>query len=209
MSADSSAGCVEQAEYERVAMDVPTVRRVVMSATGPGDAAAIELRDLPMLKPVPGLGQYYVWGWGGVPEVPVDGAVPAYQPRSHYPGPGEIRVTANVFANPSAETWARVDADHEMYQRLLSAESAGLVRGDAPKMHRTDTIDVGVVVQGHVVIEASDGSRSTLGPGDVYVQNGEMHAWHADPDAPALVVFVIVGARRDHEDQEAPDEASE
>ena len=73
----------------------------------------------------------------------------------------------------------------------MAAQSPNRAAGTHPGMHRTDTIDIGVVVSGHVRVEAEDGSSVTLRPGDVYVQNGAMHAWHEDPDDPALVVFVL------------------
>jgi quercetin dioxygenase-like cupin family protein len=63
-------------------------------------------------------------------------------------------------------------------------------------MHRTDMIDVGIVVSGELVSELEGGVEQTLKPGDVYIQNGAMHAWRNDTDEPALIVFVTVPAER-------------
>jgi hypothetical protein len=34
----------------------------------------------------------------------------------------------------------------------------------------------------------------TLGPGDVYVQNGTRHRWSNKGDVPAVVAVVLIGA---------------
>jgi uncharacterized cupin superfamily protein len=63
-------------------------------------------------------------------------------------------------------------------------------------MHRTDSIEIGVVVSGEVVVEAASGEQVSLRAGDVYVQNGAMHRWRPDRQVPAHVVFVSFGAER-------------
>lgn len=153
-------------------------------------------QPIPRLVTAPGLGQHYIWGWDEPLTLPQVADGGAYEPTSHYPGPGQVRITANVFADPESSEWSASGDDADEFRRLLDAQDVGTIRGDDPKMHRTDTIDVGVVVHGRVTVEDSDGRQNTLGPGDVYIQRGDMHAWHADPDDPALVVFVLVGAPR-------------
>jgi quercetin dioxygenase-like cupin family protein len=71
----------------------------------------------------------------------------------------------------------------------------GFVHDDArPGMHSTDTVDVGIVIEGEATVEASDGTKVTLGPGDVYVCNGALHRWHYDK--PTHIVFIVFGAER-------------
>jgi uncharacterized cupin superfamily protein len=87
---------------------------------------------------------------------------------------------------------------HAYVEGLSAAEAAGAIWDpERPGMHRSDTIDVGVVVGGEVAVVAPDGSSVVLRPGDVYVQNGAMHQWRpTDPDDPAHVVFVALGVER-------------
>jgi hypothetical protein len=49
--------------------------------------------------------------------------------------------------------------------------------GYACMMHRTVSVDYGIVLEGLVVSELDSGQTVTLGLGDVMVQRATMHAW--------------------------------
>lgn len=56
----------------------------------------------------------------------------------------------------------------------------GVVRlepGSEPVVHRTETIDYGVILSGSIVLEM-DGTEVTLNAGDTYVLRGTIHSWH-------------------------------
>jgi hypothetical protein len=173
----------------------PNVRRVVMGEPADGASVFTHVEDVEPINPWPGFAQYYVWGWDGDPELPLC-PTESYEPASHFPAPGTVRITANVLGSLTRSDAPGYEVDRARFASVVAAQSPNRVVGSHPGMHRTDTIDIGVVVSGTVRVEAEDGTSVTLGPGDVYVQNGAMHAWHEDPDDPALVVFVLVGATR-------------
>lgn len=60
-------------------------------------------------------------------------------------------------------------------------------------MHATDTIDYLVIISGHVTLVMEDG-EAQLGPGDMVVDRGVMHAWRNDTDAPCLAAVVNLPA---------------
>jgi naringenin degradation protein FdeH len=62
-------------------------------------------------------------------------------------------------------------------------------------MHRTETIDYGIVLAGEVVLVLDDGNETALGAGDVVVQRGTDHAWVNPGDEPARMAFVLVDGR--------------
>jgi quercetin dioxygenase-like cupin family protein len=62
-------------------------------------------------------------------------------------------------------------------------------------MHRTESIDYGIVLEGAIVLSLDDGSETLLGPGDVVVQRGTDHAWENRTDEAARMVFVLVDGR--------------
>jgi quercetin dioxygenase-like cupin family protein len=65
--------------------------------------------------------------------------------------------------------------------------------GHRSAMHRTRTVDYGIVLQGevHLVMEESE----TLShPGDIVIQRGTNHAWDNRSDAPARMVFILLAA---------------
>jgi quercetin dioxygenase-like cupin family protein len=64
---------------------------------------------------------------------------------------------------------------------------------EAP-MHRTETLDVGVVLEGETWLLLDDGSETRVGPGDAVVQRGTNHAWANRSDRPVRMVFVLIDA---------------
>jgi quercetin dioxygenase-like cupin family protein len=59
-------------------------------------------------------------------------------------------------------------------------------------MHRTETVDVGVVLEGETWLLLDDGSETRVGPGDAVVQRGTMHAWANRSDRPVRMLFVLI-----------------
>jgi quercetin dioxygenase-like cupin family protein len=64
--------------------------------------------------------------------------------------------------------------------------------GAVSPMHRTETLDVGVVVEGETWLLLDDGSETRVGAGDAVVQRGTMHAWENRSDAPVRMLFVMI-----------------
>ena len=64
--------------------------------------------------------------------------------------------------------------------------------GAASPMHRTETLDVGVVLDGETWLLLDDGSETLVGPGDAVVQRGTNHAWENRSDRPVRMLFVLV-----------------
>jgi quercetin dioxygenase-like cupin family protein len=62
---------------------------------------------------------------------------------------------------------------------------------EAP-MHRTETVDVGVVLEGETWLLLDDGSETCIGPGDAVVQRGTNHAWANRSDRPVRMMFVLI-----------------
>jgi quercetin dioxygenase-like cupin family protein len=64
--------------------------------------------------------------------------------------------------------------------------------GAASPMHRTETLDVGVVIEGETWLLLDDGSETRVGPGDAVVQRGTNHAWENRSDRPVRMLFVLI-----------------
>jgi hypothetical protein len=65
-----------------------------------------------------------------------------------------------------------------------------------PGMHRTASVDYGVVLDGEIWLEVDGGAQTRLGAGDTVVQLGGRHAWRNRTDRPTTVAFVLTGAER-------------
>jgi len=65
--------------------------------------------------------------------------------------------------------------------------------GNHPHMHRTETIDYVIVIEGEIEMDMDD-STVTLKQGDIMVQRGTNHAWANRSGKRARVAFVLVDA---------------
>ena len=61
--------------------------------------------------------------------------------------------------------------------------------GHRREMHRTDTVDYGLVLSGELYAVFENG-ETLLRPGDVIVQRGTNHAWQNRSDAPTRIAFI-------------------
>src|SRR6185295_854656 len=65
--------------------------------------------------------------------------------------------------------------------------------GSKPHMHRTETIDYVIVIEGEIEMDM-DASTVKLKAGDIMVQRGTNHAWANRSDKRARVAFVLIDA---------------
>ncbi|MEA3063584.1 MAG: hypothetical protein QOJ27_12 [Sphingomonadales bacterium] len=80
---------------------------------------------------------------------------------------------------------------------LFEAIGAGHALADGPPhplMHRTETIDYGIVLEGELVL-ILDSGETLVSAGDVIVQRGTSHAWANRSNANARIAFVLIDGR--------------
>ncbi|MFT3790962.1 MAG: cupin domain-containing protein [Rudaea sp.] len=65
--------------------------------------------------------------------------------------------------------------------------------GRHPMMHRTRSVDYGIVLEGEIYLILDD-SEVLLKAGDIVVQRGTDHAWENRSDRVCRVAFILVGA---------------
>ena len=63
------------------------------------------------------------------------------------------------------------------------------------RMHRTDTVDYVICMQGEIDMELDDGVRVPMAAGDVMIQNGTNHSWINNSDRPCRIAFVLLEAK--------------
>jgi quercetin dioxygenase-like cupin family protein len=67
--------------------------------------------------------------------------------------------------------------------------------GAVGRMHRTVSLDYGVVLNGSIVLELDHGVEVTLRAGDVLVQRGTIHNWINRGAEPCTIAFVLIDAQ--------------
>ena len=75
----------------------------------------------------------------------------------------------------------------------IGDEKASTVKAHSPHplMHRTESIDYGVVIEGEMTLVLDD-SEVLLKPGSVVVQRGTNHAWANRSGRPCRMLFVLL-----------------
>ncbi len=63
--------------------------------------------------------------------------------------------------------------------------------GEEPWMHRTDTIDYALILEGELTL-VTDAGETVLHPGDVVVQQAANHGWINRSDRPVRMVVVLI-----------------
>ncbi|NUU22083.1 MAG: cupin domain-containing protein [Streptomycetaceae bacterium] len=120
-----------------------------------------------------------VW-FAAPPRDGLDGGEPSADQRGTFPAGGEavcrmIRFPGVAEGVPADEAWLRVPGDDP----------------EEPGAHRTETLDLMVVVDGDIVLGLDDGEYP-LGPGDAVVQRGTRHRWRVAGERPCTFLSVLL-----------------
>lgn len=179
-------------------MEHKTVRRVVTGHDAQGRAIIQEDGAVPRVQRIGGdIGPMFheVWNTTATP-APIDAAS------------GEPPEQGIVLAPPANGTRIRVldippegQGIREMTAEEAEAHFAEIGAGAASNaakpgarhalMHRTETIDYGIVLEGELVLIMDEG-ETTVRAGDIVIQRGTNHGWANRSDANCRIAFVLI-----------------
>jgi quercetin dioxygenase-like cupin family protein len=69
-----------------------------------------------------------------------------------------------------------------------------MLPGKESPMHRTNSIDYGIVLSGAIELELEDGHKRTVGQGGIIVQRGTNHLWRNTTDEVCRIAFILIEA---------------
>lgn len=184
-------------------MEVRPVRRVVTGHDAHGRAIIQEDGAVARVQQVGGeIGPMFheVWNTRATP-APIDAAS------------GEPAEQGIVLAPPANGTRIRIldippegDGIRNMTPEEAQAHFAEIGAGHASNadragakhalMHRTQTIDYGIVLEGELVLIMDEG-ETVVRAGDIVVQRGTNHGWANRSDANCRIVFVLIDGKFD------------
>lgn len=125
----------------------------------------------------------HFWTFPNTPQIPGDIGHPPTD--TGFSEKGETRVGVICFPPNSA---GKLDLHDAM------GEGSLVVSGDDPSMHKSDTVDIEIVISGKIDIVLESGETRTLVPGSCLIMGGVMHAWKNHYDEPCVFAIVVAGA---------------
>jgi hypothetical protein len=173
------------------------IRRVVAGTDVTGRSVFLSDGPAPYrheFEHMPGQAQTRIWYTAGPPTSQVPTAEPTSETAPVLAGPGGASFLVVQYAPDSVVEHPRFNPEllaGEM--QAFASDIAATFDPDEPGMHRTPTVDYGIVVDGEIWLELDDGAQTRLTPGDTVVQLAGRHAWRNRTDRPAVVAFVLTG----------------
>ena len=80
------------------------------------------------------------------------------------------------------------------FAEVGAADASARGRGEGARhalMHRTETVDYGIVLEGEVVLIMDEG-ETTVRAGDIVIQRGTNHGWANRSDRNCRIAFVLI-----------------
>lgn len=92
------------------------------------------------------------------------------------------------------------DTDGAMRDAGTTLKGGSVIRivdlkpGTRSPMHRSSSIDYGIVLQGELTLELDSGEAKVIRQGDTVIQRGTNHAWVAHSSQWARIAFILIEA---------------
>lgn len=179
-----------------------SVRRVVTGHDTSGKAIVLSDGAPPHItRPAqqPGLAFYELWNTRACPApVAATEAEPTDLHRDTAPPPNGT-VIRIVDIPPEGAKGPEFDKEtaRKLFEQVgLGDNAEHTIPGRHPLMHRTESIDYGIVLEGQIVLLLDD-EEVVLEQGDIVVQRGTIHAWTNRTDRITRMLFVLTSGRFD------------
>lgn len=176
---------------------LPPIRRVVTGDDAKGNSYIVEDAPASSIRNVsarPGYRAVNVWRTEQTP-VRISSADSVSQQQGILPPPnGSILRIIDFPPEPRDEDELRRQLDSTfggIYQDALHDKRAG----KHPGMHRTETVDYAIVLEGEIWAVMDEG-ETLLRAGDVLIQRGTNHAWANRSESTARIAFVLIDGTR-------------
>lgn len=179
-------------------MKEAAVRRVVTGHDPAGHAVIQEDGPVPRVRRVGGdLGPLFfeVWNTRATP-APIDRASgePVEEGVTLVPPKGGTRIRV-LDVPPEGAGIARVSReDAAAHFAEVGAASASSHTGAGSRhafMHRTQTVDYGIVLEGEVTLILDEG-ETVVRAGDIVIQRGTNHGWANRSDRNCRIAFILI-----------------
>ena len=182
-------------------MSFPVIHRVVTGHDAHGKAIITSNGSLPTvveIAAIPGTVFHEVWETRATPALIDNSADPSTGPLTLPPPANGTRMRFVDVPPDTQEFLAHGAAKMKDAFSQVGDVNASTVQAHSPHplMHRTESIDYGVVIEGEMTLMLDD-SEVLLKPGSVVVQRGTNHAWANRSGKPCRMLFVLLDGHYD------------
>ena len=179
---------------------LPPIRRIVTEDDASGRSRIVEDAPATAIRSVPERPNYRavnVWRTVAAP-APIDAPDSVADHQGILPPKNGGSILRVIDYPPEA-------ADPAERQRQIAATFGGIFAdaehdkraGAHPGMHRTDTVDYAIILEGEIWAVMDD-DETLMRAGDILVQRGTIPAWANRSNSTARICFVLLdGARND------------
>lgn len=177
---------------------LPGFKRVVTGHDADGKATVAisgPTATVVELQAVPGTVFHEIWNTATSP-APIDnGDDPTRKPLQLSPGALGSVIRVVDIPPDSAQNTISSEAAAQAFAEIGQAHAGTATATDRHRlMHRTETVDYGIVTEGEVWLVLDD-QDVHLSRGDVVVQRGTNHAWSNRTEQMARMVFILLDGR--------------
>ncbi|MVW84800.1 cupin domain-containing protein [Pseudomonas sp. PB101] len=174
---------------------LPAFKRVITGHDNKGQAVVIEARPSPHvipLKAVPGTVFHEIWNTDNAPALLDNGDDPCAKPLQLSPGAlGSVIRVVDIPPDSQQNQISEQDAAAAFAEIGQAHAGTGTADSRHKLMHRTETLDYGIVTEGEVWLVLDD-EEVHLTRGDIVVQRGTNHAWSNRTEEMARMVFILL-----------------
>jgi len=180
-------------------MSFPPIHRIVTGHDADGKAIVTSEGPLPCvleLAAIPGTVFHEVWNTVGTPASVGDEADPTTGPLKLPPPASGTRIRFVDIPPDTAEYLAHgAQRMKKAFSEIGDVDASTVKEGSPhPLMHRTESVDYGIVIEGELTLILDD-SEVALKRGSVVVQRGTNHAWANRSTKPCRMLFILVDGR--------------
>jgi hypothetical protein len=177
-------------------MTLTPVRMVVTGFDSQGVSTFVEDGPAPVVRTVPERPGYRVTNLWCTDQAPATLNAPDAMAAHQGVAPPKGGTVLRIIDFPPEPT------DPNELERALQATFGSMYRdahhapraGEHPGMHRTDTVDYALMLEGELVA-ILENAETTLKAGDVLIQRGTRHAWANRSGRAARIAFVLVDSQ--------------
>ena len=182
-------------------MPPPPFRRIVTGHNA--DGRAVILEDAPPTRVTRVGGElgplfYEIWNTRETPaRIDRASGEPAETGISLAPPKGGTRIRV-LEIPPDGDRLERVTPEQaRAHFASIGAGDASSHAGEGSRhafMHRTETVNYGIVLDGELVLIVDEG-ETVCRPGDIVIQRGTNHGWANRSDKPCRIAFILIDGK--------------